>query len=241
MKIKPDIIVTWPKNNDYPLWREFIRDNRYRFNDIIIVFMNPNQGPDYSDEVRNFMEPDYAKFIESPAIGSGEDWRNVAVNAGLFHSINANWIWFTEQDFFVLDDGFWSEIYQKASEYDVIGIAQGQRLHPACIFITREALGKTKRNFGIVEGEADHFGQLQKDIEGQEMARCYLMDPPGIGYKHFNGLSHNWTLLARGEEPNYEKEDFYKYLEACINVTVPLIPSWREIAINALKTAKKRK
>lgn len=236
--IRPDIIVTWPRNNDYPLWREFIRVSRYRFNEIIVVFMDPNQGPDYSAFVREAMAPDYVKFIDSPKIGPGEDWRDVAVNAGLFHSINASWLWFTEQDFFVMDDNFWVEVYTKSYDFDVIGITQGARLHPACIFIKREALAKTKRRFGIVPGEADHFGQLQKDIEDQEMRRCYFADPKGLDYKHFNGLSHNWTLLARGEEPNYEKEDFYKYLEACLNADVSIEDNWRQIAQNALSMRK---
>lgn len=231
---RPDIIVTWPRNNDYPVWREFIRDNRYRFNEIIVVFMEPNQGPDYSSFIKEAMQPDYVHFVDSPPIRPGEDWRNVAVNAGLIHSYNAPWVWFTEQDFYVLDDKFWFEVYEKSYEFDVIGIAQGPRLHPACIFIKREALDKTRRNFGIVPGVSDHFYQFQEDIENEKMARCYFSDPAGLGYKHFNGLSHNWTLLANGGEPNYEPDDFYKYLEACLNTSVPLNDEWKSIAQGAI-------
>ena len=238
---RPDIIVTWPRNNDYPVWREFIRDNRHRFNEIIIVFMNPNQGPDYSEFIREAMQTDYIHFVDSPPIRGGEDWRNVAVNAALLHSYNAPWVWFTEQDFYILDDKFWFEVYTKCQTYDVIGITQGARLHPACMFMRREALDNTKKNFGIVEGQSDHFGQIQKDIESQKMRRCYFSDPTGIGYKHFNGLSQNWTLLANGGEPNYEPEDFYKYLEACLNASVPLDPRWVEIAQKGINTAKMRK
>lgn len=216
---RPDVIVAWPRNCDYPLWRYFIRTNRPRFNEVIVVFTETYQGDDYRDFVREAMRDDYVHFVDGPLPGPNEDWRNLAVNAGLNHSYNANWIWFTEQDFVVYGDTFWNEIYHKADVgFELIAIAQEGRIHPASIFITRSALNKTRKDFGIVDGKGDHFYRFQKDVEKHVSRRCLLVDEKAYEYKHYNGLSHNWTLINRGEKPNYKPEEFYHWLKICLEL-----------------------
>lgn len=208
---KPDIIISWPRNCDYPLWRQFIREQRKRFNEIIVVFTDTFENDDYSTFVRNVMFPDHVIFVDNPPVKSGEDWRDIAIHQALLHSYNAQWIWFTEQDFFV-KPGFFEKFYKHVDQGDeVIAVYDGPRMHPCSILIKREALNKTRKNFGVVPNVSDHFSLIQKDLEGQ--AKIYKM--PINLYFHMNGLSSNFSQVERGGMPNYQPAVFNKYIELC--------------------------
>lgn len=222
--MKPDVLVVWPRNCDYPLWRQFIRDNRTRFNEIIIVFMETNQGENYRQFVRDAMFQDHALCLDSPIIQSGQDWRNVAVNAGLQHSLHSQWIWFTEQDFFP-KHGFFEEV-EHYSDHDYIGVLEGKRTHPASLFVKREILNKTQKDFGIIPNIADHFAMIVADL-GAIRANGAILSPDL--YTHMNGLSHNISLLERGEAPNWKPEELKKYLKLCESVTVPQDPRFSRL------------
>jgi len=213
--MKPDIIVSWPDNCDYPLWRQFIRDNRDRFANVIIVVTKAHALDDYSEMIRWAMIIDNCAIFESPQVKSGEDWRNVAVNAGLAVS-NAEWVWFTEQDFFVTPD-FWGEVQKLESDSDVISVDITGRLHPCCIFVKRSIIEKTHKNFGIVPDRLDHFGVFQEDIKNSGARMMYV---PQEYWHHMNGLSHNFRLMSEGGRPNYNEKEFIDYLRMCKNVTV---------------------
>lgn len=230
-----DVIVSWPRNNDYPLWRDFIRKNRTKFNNIIIVFTETHQGDDYRRFVRDAMFKDFVLCVNSPLPTGDEDWRNIAVNFGLLQSLHAPWIWFTEQDFFPQEE-FFNEMHDLGEmEMDAIVTYDQDRMHPCNILIKRETLNKTKKDFGIQAGVLDHFGKLQKDIEslgikiGQENEHTY---------HHYNGLSHNWTLLSSGQEPNYKPQEFQDYLQKCLQVNIPIEEKWLKIANRYIATKK---
>lgn len=214
--IKPDIVVCWPRNCDYPLWRQFIRDNRSGFNLVIVVFTETNQGQDYREFVRNAMEQDYVLFIENRQITDGEDWRNVGVNAALLQSYNAEWIWFTEQDFIITDPVYFWDFVEKAAsaENEFIAVKEGERTHPCCMFVKRTALTRTKKNFAANPPGHDHFGQITKDMEALKI-KTKIIDK---GYLHLNGLSQNMNLLASGQMPNYYPEVFWQWLLESANV-----------------------
>lgn len=217
--IKPDIIVSWPRNCDYPLWREYIRNNRRFFNEIIIAFTETHQGYDYRKFIRDAMFLDHVNFIDPRPLAAGEDWRNVAINSALLHSYNAEWVWFTEQDFIVLNNEiFWGILEIGEQTCDIIATYQGDRMHPCNIMVKRTLLNKTSRNFSIIPNKSDHFSIFQKEIEALQCP-IYKHD---MGYYHFNGLSHNMTLLERGEAPNYQIDKFKEWLQASLSVSVPL-------------------
>lgn len=220
--IKPDVIVTWPVNNDYPIWREMIRGYRHKLNDIFIIFMQTNDGADYSPFVRRSMADDGVIFMDSPDIPKGGDWRDVAVKAGLRNSFS-EWVWFTEQDFFC-KDGFW-DYAKRGMEHgsDVIATFQETRMHPCNMFVRRSILDKTCLNFGIVPGKSDHFGLIQNDLE---RLTDRVDRTPEHFYSHLNGLSHNFTLVRRGEQSNYQPHTFNQYLRNCLKCTVPLDKRW---------------
>lgn len=224
--IKPDLIISWPKNNDYPLWRAMIRGNRHQVGRIFVVFTETNDGTDYSDFVKSAMEKDGIDFIQQPEVRD-KDWRDVAINEALRHS-RSEWVWFTEQDFFTLE-GFWADIDQFIGRVDVIAAYQAERMHPCCIFMNRQQLDRTHKNFGIVPGISDHFSRIQTDIE--QMGMRVAKVAPEL-YHHMNGLSHNFTLLTRGEQPNYEPEIFKHYLRRCLMAGVPINEQWRALVEN---------
>lgn len=220
-----NIIISWPRNTDYPLWRQFIRDNRNRFQKVIVVFTETNYGKNYREFIIDAMHDDNVDFMESPP-PINDDWRNVAVNYALtaLPYKEDQWVWFTEQDFFPLE-GFWEEVYKNAELKDVgaIGIIDGIRLHPACIFMKREILDKTRKAFGIRPDVADHFYMVQEDLQRlaeTEGIRTKILDQNL--YKHMAGLSHNMRLIEEGGQPNHQKEEFINYLKKCVKVSVPL-------------------
>ena len=154
--MKPDVIVSWPDNCDYPLWRKFVRNNRDRFGGIIVVLTKTNSGVDYSQFVRSEMGKLKSTVCDSPEVKAGEDWRNVAVNHALTLS-SSEWVWFTEQDFYP-NEKLWKEFEWVVDNGFVIGSAyQGERMHPCCILAKRVLVSLTRRNFGIVPGKTDHL------------------------------------------------------------------------------------
>lgn len=228
-----DVLLAWPRNCDYPKWRQFLRDNRQRFNEILIAFTETNEGHDYRVFIQQAMLLDYVHFGEAPIPDpkAGEDWRSLAINAMLLHSYNAPWVWFTEQDFYPLE-GFWQEVERLENEgCNVIAVYQESRMHPCCIFMSREVLNRTRKDFGIIPDVSDHFSKIQQDIDAMG-AKIGIINP--ATYYHHNGLSHNLTLLARGQQPNYEVDKFKEWLRECLAVTVQLDERFVELAKRGL-------
>lgn len=209
-----DVIVSWPRSCDYPLWRQFIRDERARFNRVYAVFTD-HDGPDYSAWVRsNCPEID---FLDS--LNRRRDWRDAAVNTALLQS-TAERLWFTEQDFFITDPSFWE------AEGQVIGFdaGDGRPLHPACIFVDRQMVNQTSRYFG--PEPVDHFYSFGKEL-------CALVRPALLtgGFSHMQGTSQNHYLIDKGEDVGVFKRDkFQNYLRDCLTAGVPLHSEWSERA-----------
>ena len=227
--MKPDIIVCWPTNCDYPLWRKFIRSARADFNGVFIVMTKANQDFDYTSFVKVEMGKLGCIVTESPRIGPGMDWRNVAVNHALRLS-RSGWVWFTEQDFYPRVE-MWDEVrWALSQKTGVCAVYEGDRMHPCCIFASKIVINSTGKNFGVVEGELDHFGLFQKDLG--KHAVCHI--PPDT-YEHLAGVSHNFRLISSGEEPNYKPERFRQYINACLDCGEPLSAEFVKICLTYLK------
>lgn len=220
--IKPDVIVSWPRNCDYPLWRQFIRDHREQFNEIVVVFTETNQGADYRAFVKEAMFSDHVLFMENDPIHGSDDWRDRAIHRALLHSYNAPWVLFTEQDFLPTDFGFFWDIIEAYEDKDVIGLVDGERIHPCFLLMKRTALDRTCKNFGVVPDVSDHFSLIQQDIQNPEYTITFQAVYDGMSCHHMNGLSHNMSLVERGEMVTYKPEEFTNYLRECLKVTVPM-------------------
>lgn len=180
--------------------------------------METNQGHNYADFVMDAMQQDHVLFAQSPALLGHQDWRDVAVKHALIQSYNANWIWFTEQDFLPVGE----DIFEDLEAVDVTGrewaaAFQGPRMHPCCLFLKRSLLNRLNLDFAAKPPDYDHFGAIQKQLEGISGA---VVDADK--YTHMNGLSHNCSLLASGEQPNYEPDKFKEYVANCLKVSVPI-------------------
>lgn len=215
-KSSVDIIVAWPRNCDYPLWRWFIHEHRSYFRDVIIVFTETYQGHDYRDyvqEVMNVKYEDNITFIQSPDIKGDEDWRDVAVNAALEKS-TGNWVWFTEQDLFVTHKAFWPMMAKYMFNYNVVAYKEGSRVHPANLWVKKEWINKTPKYFGIEKDRSDHFFKFYNALRLQG-ANIKYIPYPNNNFYHMSGLSQSMTQIENGDEVNHHPEDFLGYLELC--------------------------
>ncbi len=233
--MRPDIVICWPRSCDYPLWRQMIRNNRDRFQSIIIVFTETHYGEDYREFVSVAMQQDNCTFLDCLPIRGDQDWRNISVNAGLLYS-TSDWILFTEQDFLPTRDLFWIETEYLSRSYDAFGYFADGRLHPCCIYIKRDILDtRTKRNFGVIKDELDHFGMIQKNLEEQGIKVASISHD---NCHHMNGLSQNYSMAFAGQLANYHPEEFNEYLEKCLQVNVPHDTRFRSFALDYLKRVK---
>lgn len=206
-----DIIMTWPDNCDYPLWRRFIQFNRRAFNQVIIVLMKTNSGVHYGNFIKTVLDNDCI-VVDSPVVEAGQDWRNVAVNYALSMSM-AKLIWFTEQDF-IIHEGFWDEVNSQFAEgCKVVSVYDQYRMHPCCIFAERSVINETRKDFGIVPNKSDHFSLFQEDIDEMFYEQGLKIGTIDKHFEHLNGLSSNFYLISNGQEPNYKPERFKKYIE----------------------------
>lgn len=222
----PDLIVCWPVSCDYPLWRKWLAANRLRFAEVFVVFTD-HSGEDISEWVRDHL-PARVSTLHSHA-ESGRDWRDAAVNMALDHS-KAEWVWFTEQDFFITDPEFWDSIAREATGVKVIGWRDSTgRLHPSCLFVKRSVIDKTTRYFGTPP--IDHFWTFTHELMDAEDHSEFVE-----GFEHLQGLTQNHSLIDRGESDGiFERDRFRQYLRDCLASGVALEPGWeararREVA-----------
>ena len=227
--MRPDVIVVWPTGCDYPLWRRWLATERDRFDKVIVAFSPAPGLPDYRSHVCKVFE---AENLSVTTIDTrwddGRDWRDAAINAGLPAS-NAGWIWFTEQDFLVQDPRFWSmpDAFGGCLRASAIGTTQGEaRWHPCSLFVRREAIDRTSRDFSVTE-DGDHFARFGRELE-HTGARVIDLDDwvePGW-YRHMQGLSHNHSLVERGEPVTFKPDEFAGYLRECLSDTSDLSVEW---------------
>ncbi len=226
--MKPDVILSWPKSADYPLFRQFLRDNRQSFSKVFVVFTETHMKPDYQEFLQNVMLSDDLTFINNPQHSGEEDWRNVAVNEALKYS-DSEWVLFLEQDFIIKGSSFWDAVNTLSMVEKSIAVVQGDRTHPCCWFLHRTALNQLNKDFSARPPEHDHFGAIQKQLNELGILTAVI---PDRTFLHLNGLSHNWRLVQDGGEPNYRPEQFKLWVAECLKVDVELNPIW-------LKTAKR--
>lgn len=216
-----DLVCAWPIGFDYPLFRQFIRENRYRFHRVVIVWTDNHNGLDLQKNIEQVMAKDDIAFLQAPSRDGDQDWRDVAMKKALSYS-QSQWIFFTEQDFFP-KEGFWDFIDTAMRATDMVYVNDNGRIHPCCFFIKRKVLELTSMNFGAKpEDWGDHFGLIQKELE--EMKDAFLARSiPNELYYHMNGLTHNLFLTQRKQKVNYKPEEFKAYLKDCKEAKVESI------------------
>jgi hypothetical protein len=228
--LEADLILCWPNSADYPLFRDFLLTHKKGFKKIIIVFTQTNSGRDWSQFVmESLLAYDIEKqfvFIKSYKVKAHEDWRNVAVNKASEKS-SAKWVWFIEQDLFILDQAFWTEILKAQENSDVIGYMDGKtRLHPSNLWVKRSVIDKTSKDFGIVPDKLDHFAKFFNSL--QLIGSKIMLIKENEYFYHMNGLSHNFSLISNGGKPNYKPDEFQEYIQMSLQIE-PINEDYKKI------------
>lgn len=187
--------------NDYPVFR--YHHNLYR-DKIQKLILYPSRHHGVID-MESFLKQVIPETWVNPVpIDYGkEDWRQAETTPCLNYS-DADWIWFSEQDFFVKNhEKFYEDIGKAMRTSDMIGLWNATHfpyIHPCCLFIKREMLEKTNKDFSAhpeIPG-CDHFAMITRDVErlGGEITTLQSM-----GYTewencfHLGGLTYpyqNW-------------------------------------------------
>lgn len=206
-----DIIVSWPRWADYPVFRETMRlSERNSYNRLIVSFTGLTDNQVMEAYVRGMLL--YAAF--TLPIGARGDWRNVAVNNALAVS-DAGHVLFLEQDFFIRVPGlFFHKLSCALNEgHEFVGFKEAGRIHPACLLVSRDKLEHTTLDFSAGEAGHDHFWFVTKELgaitEFKSLESLGLAR--GRDWWHMNGLTHNYDLVRRGEPVTYEKARFALY------------------------------
>lgn len=235
LMIKPDVIVTWPTNCDYPHWRKMVGERKSAFNKIIIARHEQPGYPDFTDFICTTLNGvvDHNFAVE---VVSGADWRDQAINAALQFS-DSEWIWFTEQDYMPSD--YWFEKLEEGifDDKEAVGFMDNGRMHPCSLLIKRSLLDRTSKDFAAAPPAYDHFGRIQMDltsISDKEHNLLLINLESGWG-NHFAGYSHNFRLVADGGLPNHRPDEFMSILWDSLRMGMPLDYDYIEIVESALK------
>lgn len=223
MKKSIDLIVVWPTNCDYPLWRHQLKNIRHYFNKVVIAFTGSPQSVDYKEFVIEQLSNLELDIVYANDVPSESDWRDYATRLALAQS-NSQWVFFTEQDFY-FDETLLLEVDKNIDKYKAIGIKEGERIHPACLFIERQYLNTFSIDFGIVPNKHDHFYKITKQINKQNI---YIL--PTSFYSHMNGLSHNLHLMQNDLKVTYKPDDFASWLGLCLDCGVRIHPIFKKFA-----------
>lgn len=208
---------------DYPVFRQFLHRHHGKFAKILIPIMKTNR-PKFHNyleflKTKAFEGLSNVEIIEDFTVQG--DWRSCAVNAALDRS-TATWVNFIEQDFFMAEpDLFYNRILDGIKKSDFIVFRDDLRYHPAFMLVKRELIDKTKRDFGIVEGEKDHFGKFVDqaiDIMSVNPAKPKILALTELNliktrdFYHMDGLTHNYHLVQDGTKENiYKPAEFMMY------------------------------
>lgn len=176
---------------DFPIWKATITKYRDKFNKVILYPSRHHGVIDLEEFWKKVFPETWAEPVEID--WSREDWRQAEVTPCLTYS-NSEWIWFTEADFFVKDwDKFFSDIEGSMQRAEMIGWwneTQFPYIHPCCLFIKRELLEKTNKDFTPhpeIPG-ADHFSMITRDVERLGAKIIKLQND--LGYKEWEDAFH---------------------------------------------------
>lgn len=190
--MKPDVISQYCVHNTYPIFKRNLKKYRNKIGKIILYPSRHHGFRDFEGFEKSTLKETWVDPVE---IDFGkEDWRQAETIPCLNH-VESDWIWFSEQDFFVEDwDKFYADVERLMGEADMFGwwvgtAFEGGFLHPSCIFMKRELLERTNKDFRAhpeIDG-CDHFAMLTRDAERLGAKIVKLQD---IGYKNWENAFH---------------------------------------------------
>lgn len=236
--MKPDALLTWPVNCDYPLWRGWLARDRGRLGRVLVC-MSPHAGRDLSGWTRPRLEALGVQVLDPEPDG---EWRDRAVNRMLDLS-DSEWVWFTEQDLEITDPILWG-IFRGMAEQgaEMMGVRRDQRWHPCCLLVKRARVDATTRYFG--PEPVDHFYTFGRELEAAGTVRSDLEAINPRMLRHLAGLSRNHQIIEEGPRASgvplkpqelYHRDEFADYLRRCLASGAELEEGWERRARGFLR------
>ncbi len=213
------ILVCWPKDVYYPWFVQRINKDRDLFQRVVVVMTQGSDDRDYTGHI--VRDIDRVSVIDR-FVDDGKDWRNAALNRGLM-AVGGD-VLFLEQDF-LFGDGFLQRIVETGPQYRAMGFMDGNRLHPACLYVRRPTLDLTTKDFSVDPDVGDHFSKFTKEL----FALGNVVDLPNLPQTHLAGLTQNYRLT----ENWYQPESFYEYNLRCLDLPQPT--TWKEVCNQKIK------
>lgn len=239
--MKIDVISQYCVHNDYPIFRYNMKRHKDKINKLILYPSRHHGVIDFEAFSKKcFTE---ATWVTPVPIDYGkEDWRQAETIPCLAYS-NAEWIWFTEQDFFVNDwDKFFADVEKAMQKSDMIGWWNPTNfpyVHPSCIFIKRTMLDKTTKDFSAhpeING-CDHFAMLTADVQRLKGKITTLQDLGWENWKnafHLGGLTYvyqDWKGDGTDAFGVGNPEAFYNYNYWSRQAPVEQSPEYQKLSI----------
>lgn len=232
-KMKPDLMITWIKHADYPIFRATLKKYRDFFGKVIILFSEHNRFPYFDHFIQSSLSDLDVTFLDPKEYVYGvEDWRNVSTNEMLKYS-TSEWVCSVEQDWFSTD---WKRLLDitinAMPTSDLIGWWQsaGKYIHPGYWFMKRESLEKTNKDFAAHDG-LDHFGWITKDAERLGMKITTLQDlgfncdvSPEADCFHLGGVNQNYLEGLKDDYVFHRPAIFFIYNYWCRQAKVKQDP-----------------
>lgn len=218
--MKTDLLITWPRHIDYPLFRLTLAKYRWYFEKIYIALVQSNLPRDLSVFLIETLP--WAQFVKPPAVRS--DWRDNAIYDLLIHS-QAEMILFLEQDF-LIKDGVLLDFAVNCHQ-PFLGFREGERIHPGFVLIKREIIEKTSKDFSANPPAHDHFGQFFQEVA--KLVKMKFIEEYGfdkkVHYYHLNGLTQNFQCYQE-RQPFYRPEEFLTYNSCCLRLDIRQEPEF---------------
>jgi hypothetical protein len=218
--IKPDLIISHPKDVYYTLWVQQLLRDRHLFNKVIVIITQFSTDRDYVGEVQLRL----GNAIIRPYRTTKHDWRNSSVNTALSF-IDSDWVLFSEQDFFT-KEGFYEDLFGKVNDFGFVGTRDMQeqnRFHPACLLVKKDLIKQTTKDFSIIPDKGDHFSLFTKELEALTTFGELEKLTSYTDWFHMAGLTQNYRLQSDFFQP----QRFYTYLVCSLKLDQP--KHWREI------------
>jgi len=218
------VIISWPDSFDFPLFRNNMPELLEHVDEVIICFTQHGNHP-----LRKWLRANIPGVVFLDVEDKGDkygDWRNQSTNYMIDASVG-DWILSLEQDFFINNYPHFFNTIKKAMENnDVIIYNEGNRFHPACMFVKKDVLKKTKRDFSVMGQGRDHFSEVSKELKGMKINIATLESLDLLEHRdwsHMRGLTDNYFA----PKPYAGLEEFKKYNDLCKEVT-PMNDYWKK-------------
>lgn len=225
-------LISWPDGFDFPLFRKNLEKLKRHVDEVVICFTHHGNAS-LKEWLRQNLQGCVLLDVDTyTQLNYQGDWRSQSTNR-MIDAAQGDWLLSLEQDFFIKDyDTFFSTVKKAMDNYDVIMFPETNRFHPACLFVKKDILKRTRRDFSTNGTGVDHFAMVTDDLKG--MSRYVDLHTLGLeerrDWLHMRGLTDNYFA----PKPYFDSPSFHVYNNACLSIT-PISDYWMSEMIRCKK------